>query len=553
MKSNIKVLVILVATITILTRFLNLDSIPPHLSNDEISIAYDAYSVLRTMRDEHNHFLPLSFQSHNTYKAPLTIYLTIPFVAIFGNTDFAARVPSAVFGSLTVLTLGLLVFELTKNKSLSLLSPFVLSISPIHILTSRMAYEANIALFFLLLGSYLFFLSLNKNNIIVIILSFVSFALSLYGYHTEWIFTPFIIGILLFFNRKNIVRKPNYLIGILIFVILVTPLFLDFLNNLHTTTRASTENILKDPSLIIKLESPNFFFWQKLAFVLQAILEKYSSYFNLSYLFFTGYNLLPQGDPFQVGIFLFPFLPFFMFGITKVPLLFKEKSKFIYTLLITSPIVASLTSGPQSTSRNLVSIIPISIISAAGIFVCFKSVKIIWKIVFIIILTVSLLYFLAIFYYHFPRDHAEGFQYGYEQIALFIKPRYRNFKKIIIDPRFGPGNIYAGVPHLYIPYFTYLDPNKLEQRRQLKQGSVFDKYEIREINWWTERVEKDILYVVPASNFPDKSLKVKKIYEIISPDSKPAFYLYTLNLNYQLPAILKAGVPFGKLITFNNF
>lgn len=526
MKHSFKILIVIITILTIMTRFTNLSSVPPHLSNDEISIAYDAYSVLKTLRDEHNHFLPLSFQSHNTYKAPLTVYLTIPMVAIFGNTDFAARAPSAFLGSLTVLILGLLVFELTKNKPLSLLSSFILSISPMHILASRMAYEANMALFFFILGIYLFFLSLRKNNIAVVILSFLSFALSLYGYHTEWIFTPFIISALLILNYKNIAKKQIYFIGILIFIILIIPLFFDFLNNLHTTARANTEIILKDPTLAIKLENPNFYFWQKITFVLQAILEKYSSYFNLSHLFFTGSNLLSQGDPFQVGIFLFPFLPFFLFGIVETKKLFKEKSKFIYLLLITTPITASLTGGPQSNSRNLVSLIPISIISAVGILVFLKSTHKIWKIVFIVILTVSFLYFLAIFYYHFPKDHAEGFQYGYKQIALFIKPKYHDFKKIIIDPRFGPANLYSGVPHLYIPYFTYLDPNKLAQRKQIKQGASFDKYEIREINW-NEKIEKNFLYIVPSSNPPDESLKLKKVYEVILPDHKPAFYLYT--------------------------
>lgn len=529
MTSIFKILIIVVSAITILTRFTNLSLIPPHLSNDEISIAYDAYSVLKTLRDEHNHFLPLSFQSHNTYKAPLTTYLIIPMVAIFGNTDFAARAPSAFFGSLTILMLGLLVFELTKNRPLSLLSSFMLSISPMHILASRMAYEANIALFFFVSGIYLFFLYLSRNNNIVIIISFISLALSLYGYHTEWVFTPLIIGILIILNYKVLIRKPVYWIGILMFIFLVTPLFMDFLNNLHTTTRANTEIILKDPSLALKLADHNFFFWQKIAFVLQAILEKYSSYFNLSYLFFTGYDLLPKGDPFQIGIFLFPLLPFFLFGITKVSSLFKEKTKFIVIILITSSITASLTSGPQSNSRNLVSLIPISMVCAVGILVFFKSVKMIWKIIFIITLTVSFLYFLIIFYYHFPRDHAEGFQYGYKQISLFIKPKYQDFKKIIIDPRFGPVNLYSGVPHLYIPYYTYLDPSKLAQRKQLKLGSSFDKYEIREINW-NEKIEIDTLYIVPASNTPNESLNLKKIYEVLLPDSKPAFYLYTYDL-----------------------
>lgn len=524
---NFKSLVIIVAVLAILTRFVNLSLVPPHLSNDEISIAYDAYSVLKTLKDEHNQFLPLSFRSHNTYKAPLTAYLTIPAIAIFGNTEFAARLPSAIFGTLTILIIGLLVFELSQNRYLGLLSSFLLSISPMHILTSRMSYEANIALFFLYFGIFLFFLSIRKNSNVTAVLSFISLALSLYGYHTQWVFTPFIIFLLFLVNFKKVIIKRIFYFGILIFFILITPLLFDFLSNLQNSTRASSANILNEPFLVEKLKNPSYLPWQKVSFILQASIEKYSSYFNLSYLFFTGYILLPEGDPFQTGVFLFPFLPFFLFGIYKIKVFFKEKSAFVYALLITSPITASLTTGPQSTSRNLVSLVPISIILSVGVLIFVKSCKRIWIVLFLIVLLISFLYFLAIFYYHFPRDHAEGFQYGYKQIAIFIKPRYHDFKKIIIDPRFGPNNLYSGVPHLYIPYFTALDPSHLQQRKYLQFGSSFDKYEIREINW-NESIEKGVLYIVPASNAPKNLLNFKKIHEVILPDSKPAFYLYTL-------------------------
>lgn len=528
MKLNFKILVIIVAVFTLLTRFIALSSIPPHLSNDEISIVYDAYSVSKTLRDEHNHFLPLSFQSHSTYKAPLTAYLTIPSILIFGNSDFAARAPSAFLGSLTVLILGLLVFELSKNKYLSLLTSFILAISPYHILTSRMAYEPNIALFFFCLGLYLFFLSLRVNINFFILGSYIFFALSLYSYHTEWVFTPLIIALLLILNYKEIPHKRIYYFGILVFLILVSPLFIDYLNNLHTTARANTELLLKEPSLAIKLEDPNFLPWQKTSFILQAFLDKYSSYLNLSYIFFTGLNLQPSSDPFQVGLFLSPFLPFLFIGIFKLKEVFLKNSKFLYVLLLTSPLIPALTEGTQSHSRNLVSVIPISIISSVGIFVFWKTSKKVWKIVFVSLLTVSFLYFLVIFYYHFPKDSGEGYQYGYKQIALFIKPRYQRFEQIVIDPRFGDFNMYSGLPHLYIPYFTNLDPHKLLESRRDTQGTFFDKYQIRDINWNIEKLAKNTLYVVPVSNIPYESLHLKKVYEVILPNSKPAFNLYTL-------------------------
>src|SRR3972149_10990397 len=103
--------IVLIAITTIFTRFTGLSQIPPHLSNDEISIAYDAYSVSKTLRDEHNQFLPISFKSHGTYKTPLTVYLTSISVRLFGNSDFSARLPSSLLGSLTVFILGLLAYE----------------------------------------------------------------------------------------------------------------------------------------------------------------------------------------------------------------------------------------------------------------------------------------------------------------------------------------------------------------------------------------------------------------------------------------------------------
>lgn len=528
MKNNFNILLGIVAIITILTRFIGLNLIPNNLSNDEISIAWDAYSISKTLKDEHNHFLPLSFQSHDTYKAPLTIYLTIPSTIILGNNEIAARIPSALLGSLTVLFIGLLVFELSKNKYLGLFSSLVLSISPMHILTSRMIYEPNIGLFFFTLGLYLFFLSLRIANFFIIFGSFFAFVLSVYSYHTHWVFTPLIITLLFLIYRKSLYRKSQYIFGVTLFLLLVVPIFSDFLNNLHSTTRASTENILRDPSIIKKLENSNFALWQKLSFMLQIFIDKYSSYFNLSYLFFTGYNFLPKDDPFQLGVFLFVFLPFLFIGIVNIKPFFKEHSKFIYLLFFLSPLTASLTSGPQSTSRNLVSLIPLSIVCSVGILVFWKNVSNIWKKTFMILLAISFLYFLVIFYYHFPKDSGEGFQYGYKQIALFIKPRYHQYSQIIIEQRFGPNNMYSGIPHLYIPYFTNLDPTKIPSGKRTKQYIFFDKYQIRDINWNNEQIKKNTLYVVPVSNLPPAKLNLQQLYDVTLPNLQPAFYIYTL-------------------------
>lgn len=530
-----KISFILILALAFIFRVIRLDQAPPHLSNDEISIAYDAYSVSKTLRDEHNHFLPLSFQSHNTYKAPLAIYIAIPSILLFGNNEYGVRMPSVIFGILTILFLGLTVYELTKNSKLSLVSSFILAITPWHIYTSRMALESNIALFFVVAGVYCFYRGLHINNKLFTILSFILFALSIYSYHTEWIFTPMLLFILLLVNYKVCHKNIIYYIGAVVFMVLLVPIFLDYLNNLNTYARANTENLLNDPILRKEIFDGGLNVIQKGLLLSNAILSNYVNYLNLGYLFFNGLNLLPAENPYQVGLFFSIFLPPFLIGLMQVKKYFKENALFIYLWVIVSPTVSAITIGGHNHVRNLVSVIPYSIVIAIGIYIIWGFIKKSHLKVGLAlgIFFISILYFILIYYYHFPIQSAVGFQYGYKEIALYIEDHYETYQKVVIDPRFGEYNQFSGVPHLYISYFIKIDPEKfLRERKDTSSGMSFDKYEIRSINWYEEKVTPRVLYIVPNSNTPADNASnrevVKQIKEINSPYyAKPMFKLFT--------------------------
>ncbi|EKD95597.1 MAG: hypothetical protein ACD_24C00433G0001, partial [uncultured bacterium] len=42
-------------------RFYQLASVPPSLARDEVSVGYNAYSILKTGKDEYGRIFPLSF------------------------------------------------------------------------------------------------------------------------------------------------------------------------------------------------------------------------------------------------------------------------------------------------------------------------------------------------------------------------------------------------------------------------------------------------------------------------------------------------------------
>lgn len=125
-------------------RVLWLDKYPIGFTQDEAGLGYDAYSLLKTGKDMWGTTLPLTLRSFGDYKLPLYSYLTIPSVYIFGLSEFAVRLPGAIFGTLAILACYLMVKKLSENENLAIYSALFLALSPWHISLSRGAFEANL-------------------------------------------------------------------------------------------------------------------------------------------------------------------------------------------------------------------------------------------------------------------------------------------------------------------------------------------------------------------------------------------------------------------------
>src|SRR5438046_3421794 len=113
-----KVFLIAILFIASLLRLWNLGSVPPSPDWDEVALGYNAYSIMQTGRDEYGKFMPIVLQSFDDYKPAIYIYSIIPLIPVFGLDIIAVRLPSAVFGILTVLATYFLVMELFKRKGL---------------------------------------------------------------------------------------------------------------------------------------------------------------------------------------------------------------------------------------------------------------------------------------------------------------------------------------------------------------------------------------------------------------------------------------------------
>lgn len=94
---NNKVLFTFLILLFLLTRLYGLISVPSSVYWDEASIGYNAYSILKTGKDEWGEFLPLHFRAFGEFKLPVYIYSTIPFVYVFGLNEVSVRLPSVFY------------------------------------------------------------------------------------------------------------------------------------------------------------------------------------------------------------------------------------------------------------------------------------------------------------------------------------------------------------------------------------------------------------------------------------------------------------------------
>src|SRR3990167_2891050 len=176
-------LIISITLLAALLRFYQLGSNPPSLDWDEVSLAYNAYSIIRTGADEYGNTWPLlSIRSFNDYKPPIYVYSLIPSLLLFGKTDFAIRFPSALAGTITVLFTYFLAKELFKNTKIAVLSALLLAISPWHLQFSRIAFEANLALFFFVAGMWLLVKALTR--LVFLPVAAATLGLAIFSYHS---------------------------------------------------------------------------------------------------------------------------------------------------------------------------------------------------------------------------------------------------------------------------------------------------------------------------------------------------------------------------------
>lgn len=496
-----RLLLLAIFCLAFVLRFYNLSSIPPSLSHDEVAIGYNAYSILKTGKDEYGRKFPLLFTSFDDFKLPGMVYITSISEAVFGLNEFSVRLPSALAGFLGVVVFYFLVKELSEENlkqsqdqqvtsgsnllqvdgwklGISETAAFFLAISPWHVNFSRQSFESNAALFFLLLGTY-FLLRFTKNSR-NLFLSAIFYAISIYFYYSVRLVLPFILlAFILSFRRQVVKNIRIVLLSFLLGLVLVLPILPYFFSS-GGFSRINMVSVINDrlyqekKDTYTKFIASNNDVIRRLAYnrrfsLFETAIQNYLRNFSPEYIFINGTG--------PMGLLYIIEAPFFFLGIYW---LFALKNSFKWIFIVwffTANLAGGLTTDQPNALRTLLNAPIFSLFSAFGFLGVMGALKGRIRKIFLyasgFLLAVFFVRFIFLYFDYYPRVNSLHFGDGYKQMVSYISRNEAGYDKIFISGKYWR-------PYIFVLFYKKYSPF-LYQEEGTRNG--FSKYYFGKADW----------------------------------------------------------------------
>lgn len=532
-KNYLKLVFLLIVLLAGVLRFSFLGQNPPGLTNDEADIGYDAYSILKTGKDQWGELFPLSaFMGFGDYRPPVYTYLVVPSIALFGLNEFAVRFPSALIGLLTVILTFFLIKKLFNEKT-ALIVSFLLAISPWHIGMSRVGIESNVAVFLTVLAVYLFFLSFK--NYKLLILSAIVIVLDLYAYYSMRMFVPVICLALFLLYKNNLPgARKIALLSLFLGSLLLMPIAKSFtesggqgrlgqitftkdvglLNNINEKRGACQTKL---PGIVCKIV------YNKPVTYFSTFLANYINHFSPNLLFLSGSSTSLSVMPPRGFLYLFE-LPFLIIGIIYLAAKRTKENVFFLTWVFIAPLADSLTSSGHY-SRMLALLPALQITTAVGFMLVYENIKKasfpltkILMSVFIMLSLVSLGAFITDYSTYYPTFFSRSSHYGYKELFQYLKTNENNYSEIFISNKY-----YDTKQYIFYLFFTKYDPARYQtaetkNAEREKDGWVrisrVDNYFFVNTIPGAKDLKKTSLIIGDPKEFPQKIRTQKVFYDL---------------------------------------
>jgi len=178
------ILPFIIFVLSIFFRTYQLDKYP-YFSTNEALLSWRSYSLSQIGTDETGRRYPFIFSSFEGYQLPVSTYIIIPFVKIFGLNINTVRLPFVLISLFSLLCLYFLLCKWTNDKNIPLLTLLVLALSPGYLWFTRVINSVNLALSLLVIG--LFLLQNQKKSPFYLTGALLCFVASLYTNQITWL------------------------------------------------------------------------------------------------------------------------------------------------------------------------------------------------------------------------------------------------------------------------------------------------------------------------------------------------------------------------------
>ena len=473
-----KLVLILILVLGFVLRAVDINNNPPALYGDELTIGYDSYSLLKTGRDQLGNIFPLTFQMGAGRPAGY-VYFSLPFVALFGPSALGVRGLSVLSGIGIIILLYFIGRRLFSEKA-GLAAAFIAAISPWDISLSRGGFEAHLALFFVLLGTYLFLLG--KAKPLAYIFSAIFFGLTLHTYPTYKLVLPLFLVLLVWFG--GYLRRVHFLVAVAVLILFAFAAATQTFKG-GSEERFGSINVFSNQEIKSQIEQKiNYerntsnlptsilkFFHNKPVEYLKVIGENYLQNFSLDFLFIHGdrnprHNMGTTGGFYLVEIILISVGLFASWQRNKKAL------TFLIVWLVIAPIPTSLVDKPHAL-RSAFMLPPLLIFSGMGLVTFWEMRKRAILIILGVLFLVQFLFFAQKLYFLAPNEYSRFWSYPAKLASEMARENRKHYNYVVISDRID------NVEFAY-PVYAQIEPGMVISQNQ--QRSQLGKYNFKKFD-----------------------------------------------------------------------
>jgi 4-amino-4-deoxy-L-arabinose transferase-like glycosyltransferase len=492
-------------------RVARLDKMPPALAQDEACDGYDAYSILTTGRDHHGNFMPLVMQGFNDYRMPLFQYSLVPLVGLFGLKTAVVRLGAAIWGIVDLVAITIAAGLLLGWPGAAA-AALIGALMPWHLEISRYGIETSAASATISVALTSFFLWLRRRQNAWLLLSGVSFGLSLYTYAISKALLPPLIGLLTILYWRELKESRVIALSTLAMVFVLALPQVVMLVRYAPEMQAEYRHLsLFNPDTICpgcNSEQARLA-GESIPYLLAA---NFASYFTPSFLVLNGDRgdhwtmlhppgfgeLLPEQAALvllalialfnprrrKVAILIFGWLIFATIpaalikplgvGFTPEPGVMPTPHVMFNFTLPRAPITPSLLLDHPDSRHDVLAMAPWILFSALGFVVLLDltSQTSALRAGVVCLLLAGIIFhgarFVRTYFEDFPTLAAPYFQYGIKEVIQEIDQRYKSDMPVFITSRINQ-------PYIYVLFFQKYPPAEYQNRPVRQRPGLFGK------------------------------------------------------------------------------